>query len=276
MSKGLVVKSNAVIEASYRLSVMEQRVILAAISQIRRDQVVSDDVMYELNVNTLRELSGTKSKAIYTDLKEAVNHLYERSIVIEKPPNGREGSTKKLKTRWIQSAIYSDDEGIIKLRFSKDIIPYLNQLNSHFTSYALADVIQLTSAHAYRLYELLIQYREMGKRNIAIEDLRRWLDLGDKYGALYDLKKRVIDPAVRQINEKTPYQVKYAQTKSGRSVTHLVFTFQKKESGTDSEVKRTRYTQAHLNKNPSLARPGETYEMALSRLNKKKDRSAAR
>src|SRR5690554_7024919 len=97
MSKGLVVKSNAVIEASYRLSVMEQRVILAAISQIRRDQVVSDDVMYELNVNTLRELSGTKSKAIYTDLKEAVNHLYERSIVIEKHPNGSESSTKKLK-----------------------------------------------------------------------------------------------------------------------------------------------------------------------------------
>ncbi|MCL7946181.1 RepB family plasmid replication initiator protein [Marinobacter sp. ATCH36] len=269
MSKGLVVKSNAVIEASYRLSVMEQRVILAAISQIRRDQVVSDDVMYELNVNTLRELSGTKSKAIYTDLKEAVNHLYERSIVIEKPPNGREGSTKKLKTRWIQSAIYSDDEGIIKLRFSKDIIPYLNQLNSHFTSYALAEVIQLTSAHAYRLYELLIQYREFGKRNIAIEDLRRWLDLGDKYGALYDLKKRVIDPAVRQINEKTPYQVKYAQTKSGRSITNLVFTFQKKDSAGDSEVKRNRYTQADLNKNPSLARPGETYEMALSRLNRR-------
>lgn len=269
MNKGLVVKSNAVIEASYRLTVMEQRVILAAISQIRRDQVVSDDVMYDLDVQTLRELSGTKSKAIYSDLKEAVNHLYERSIVIEKAPNVHEKSPKKLKTRWIQSAIYSDDEGIIKLRFSKDIIPYLNQLNSHFTSYALAEVIQLTSAHAFRLYELMIQYREMGKRNIAVEDLRRWLDLGDKYDALYDLKKRVIDPAVRQINEKTPYQVDYTQKKSGRTVTHLTFSFRKKDDSTqNSEASKTRYTQADLDKNPLLARPGESYQDALSRLNK--------
>lgn len=270
MNKGLVVKSNAVIEASYRLSVMEQRVILTAISQIRRDQAVSDDVMYELSVNKLRELSGTRSKAIYADLREAVNHLYERSIVIEKNPNGHQGPAKKLKTRWIQSAIYSDDEGIIKLRFSKDIIPYLNQLSSHFTSYALAEVIQLTSAHAYRLYELLIQYREMGKRNIAIEDLRRWLDLGKKYSALYDLKKRVVDPAVRQINEMTPYQVKYTQTKSGRSVTHLVFSFHKKASEEDGRAKRKRYTYADLDKNSSLAKPGESYEMALNRLNKQR------
>src|SRR5690554_1314436 len=264
MSKGLVVKSNAVIEASYRLSVMEQRVILAAISQIRRDQVVTDDVMYELNVSTLRELSGTKSKAIYTDLKDAVNHLYERSIIIEKQPNGSEGSAKKLKTRWIQSAIYSDDEGTIKLRFSKDIVPYLNQLSSHFTSYALADVIQLTSAHSYRLYELLIQYREMGKRKISVEDLRRWLDLGDKYGAVYDLKKRVIDPAIRQIKEKTPYTVEYSQKKTGRTVTHLEFYFRRKS---DSVAKK-RYTRADLDKDPSLARRGESYEDALKRLNK--------
>lgn len=269
MSKGLVVKSNAVIEASYRLSVLEQRVILAAISQIRRDQVVSDEVMYELNVNSLRELSGTKSKAIYTDLKDAVNHLYERSIVIEKPPNSREGSPKKLKTRWIQSAVYFDDEGIIKLRFAKDILPYLNQLNSHFTSYALTEVVQLTSAHAYRLYELLIQYREMGKRDIAIVDLRRWLDLGEKYSALYDLKKRVVDPAIRQINERTPYKVGYSQRKSGRTVTHLVFSFYKRESEQEAtKSRKKRYTKADLEKNPGLARPGETYEAALTRLNR--------
>lgn len=270
MDKGLIVKSNAVIEASYRLSVMEQRVILAAISQIRRDQVVSDDVMYELNVSTLRELSGTKSKAIYSDLKEAVNHLYERSIIIEKLPNSRHGSVKKLKTRWIQSAVYSDDEGSIKLRFSKDIVPYLNQLNGHFTSYPLAEVIQLTSAHAYRLYELLIQHREMGKRDIAVEDLRRWLCLDGKYGALYDLKKRVVDPTVAQINERTSYRVSYQQKKSGRTVTHLAFTFQKKESENDHDEKNKRkYTRSDLDKDSSLAHPGESYESAISRLNGK-------
>lgn len=267
MSKDLIVKSNAVIEASYRLSVMEQRVILAAITQIRRDEKISDDEMYEISVATLKELSGTKSKAIYADLKEAVNHLYERSIVIEKPPNTNEGAPKKLKTRWIQSAIYSDDEGAIKLRFAKDIIPYLNQLSSHFTSYSLTDVIHLTSAHAFRLYELLIQYRQASKREIAIEDMRRWLDLGDKYTALYDLKKRVVDPAISQINEKTPYSVRYQQKKSGRTVTHFVFTFQKDDSEKEGNQKKI-YSKKDLDRDPGLAKPGESYEMALKRLNR--------
>lgn len=271
MQKDLIVKSNAVIEASYRLSVMEQRVILAAISKIRRDQNVRDDVLYELSVSDLREMSGTKSKAIYADLKDAVNHLYERSIVIEKKPNEHEGSSIKLRTRWIQSAIYSDDEGIIKLRFAKDILPYLNQLNSHFTSYALNEVIQLTRAHAYRLYELLVQYRDIGSRTIAIDDLRRWLDLGDKYNALYDLKKRVIDPAVSQISEQTPYQVTYVQKKSGRLVTHLAFTFhRKKPEASQTPEKKHKYTSADLAKNSTLARPGESYEAALRRLNNDK------
>jgi len=137
------------------------------------------------------------------------------------------------------------------------------------THYALADVMQLAGAHAYRLYELLIQYLEIGKREIAVEDLRRWLDLGEKYNALYDLKKRVIDPAVSQINDRTPLQVSYVQKKSGRTITHLTFSFYKKTPGNElPEAKKKKYVAADLHKNSKLAKPGETLEVALARLNR--------
>jgi plasmid replication initiation protein len=272
--KELIVKANAVIEASYRLSVMEQRIILSAISQIRRDQPVSDEVMYELSVSKLRDISGSKSNAIYADMKAAVNHLYERSITIEKSPNGEGSPTKKLKTRWIQSAIYSDEEGLIRLRFAKDILPYLNQLTTQFTSYSLKEVASLTSAYAYRLYELLVQYRDIGSREISLENLRRWLDLGEKYGAIYDLKKRVVDPAVKQINDSTPYRVKYTQKKSGRLVTHFIFEFiliSDRPAGRNGTSKI--FTKADLEKDSKLARPGESFDKALKRLNSEGSKS---
>ena len=43
MNKNHVVKSNQVIEASYQLSAVEQRIILAAISLIPKNQIITDD-----------------------------------------------------------------------------------------------------------------------------------------------------------------------------------------------------------------------------------------
>ena len=82
MQNELVVKSNQVIEASYRLSVVEQRVVLSAIAKIPKMSEVSDDEIYTVSVQDLQAL-GVHEKTAYRDLKEAVNRLYERSISLD-------------------------------------------------------------------------------------------------------------------------------------------------------------------------------------------------
>lgn len=232
MQDAQVYKANALVEASYRLSLYEQRIILACISQVRRDEPLTDQKLYIISAQQISEMTGTRLGTAYQNLKAASERLFDRRVTLHEAPNGQ-GSTRVKLTRWVQTVEYRNKEGAVALRFGTDMVPYLSQLTEQFTRYALADVVKMSSAHAIRLYELLVQWRGIGKREVTLEWLREALQLEDRYTNIRDLKRWVIKPAVEQINEHSPLWVKWDQLKTGRRVSHLVFTFgEKAQEGT--------------------------------------------
>ena len=244
MNKNHVVKSNQVIEASYQLSAIEQRIVLAAISRIPKNQPIIDDELYPVSVSEL-QLLGVHEKTAYRDLKEGINRLYERSINLSI-------DDKSIKMRWVQEIQFFDSKSIIGIRFSKPILPFISNLSREFTKYALSDIAGINSAYAIRIYELLVQYRQIGKREISVDSLRTMLELGKKYPLFADFKKRVIDTAVDQINEYSPLKVTYEQKKTGRKVTHILFSFKEKTksiSHQDTDIAKDFYklTDAQIN-----------------------------
>ena len=264
-----IVKSNQIIEASYRLSVAEQRVILSAISQVRRDKPVTDEVLYSVTAADLAELCGTDPKTAYRDLQNAAERLQTRRVSLILEPDGVTIRSKRRRvTCWVQTVDYIDQEGRIELRFGKDILPYLTGLQREFTRYALSDVAKMTSAYGIRLYELLVQWKG-GRREVALDDLRRWLQLEDRYPSIKDFKRWVLDPAVEQINEHSPLMLTWSQRKTGRKVTHLVFDYAPKKPAkavgkAPAKRKAGKISDAEIAKQ---ARPGETWEAARARLN---------
>lgn len=229
MSQPDIYKSNALVEAQYRLSVAEQRIILACIKHVRRDERITDDELYSVSATQIAEISGTSTKQAYRELEKAALRLKQRDVRLLEEPNGQGKKRKVMVTGWVQTIIYVEDEGRVELRFTKDMLPYLSELSTQFTRYSLADVAQMTSGHAIRLYELLCQWRNLGRREVSIEWLRQAFQLNDKYPAIKDFKRWVIAPAIEQINEHSPLWVKYEQRKTGRRVSHLAFTFGEKK-----------------------------------------------
>ena len=220
LKNNLIVKSNQVIEASYTLTTIEQRLILSAIAQVPKGEEISDDVLYPLTTKNLVKLGGD-GKASHKEFKDAVNRLYERSIVLR---DGDESDS----FRWIQEKVFKEST-VAFIRFSKPILPFLSNLKAEFTKYLESDIVGMSSPYSIRFYELIMQYRSIGKREISLEDLRWMFQLQNKYPVWADLKKRVIDQATKEINEHSPYNLTIEPKRTGRKITSIVLKFQDKK-----------------------------------------------
>ena len=237
MKNGLVVKDNALMNASYNLEVTEQRLILLAIINAREThQGITSDSKLEIHANDYASQFHVTKEAAYKALKTAVNNLFERQFSFKE-------ETKKgigvVRSRWVSRIKYIDDSAILEITFAPDVVPLITRLEKHFTSYQIQQVTQLTGKYAIRLYELLIAWREVGKvPQIELSEFRAKLGIeDDEYKAMNHFKSRVLEPSIKQINQHTDITVSYEQHKRGRTITGFSFKF-KQKSQPKIEVKR--------------------------------------
>ncbi len=231
MKNDLVVKDNALINASYNLEVTEQRLILLSIIRARETgQGISSDSKLEIHASDYASRFDVTKEAAYNALKNAVNNLFERKFSFKEI---HKDTNKEIvvKSRWVSRIAYVDDLATLEITFAPDVVPLITRLEKHFTSYQLKQVAQLTSKYAIRLYEFLIAWRDVGKTPvISLSEFRERLGLEmNEYQKMVNFKSRVLEPAIKQINELTDIHVKYEQYKTGRSISGLSFIFKHKK-----------------------------------------------
>lgn len=230
----LIVKDNALVEASHKLSEVEQRLILLAIlkarevgntvEQLKGKELIihADDYVKTFDIN--RQMA-------YKALKKAVMNLYRAEwgyrFINDK------GNKVVRYERFTQSAMYIEGEGVVSFRFADAIIPMLVELEKRFTSYEIEQVAQLSSQYAMRLYEFFVQMMDKktgkGWLDISLDDLRfRFGLLPTEYQRMDNFKRKILDYSVAEINRNTDLSVAYEQHKRGRVITGFTFTFKQK------------------------------------------------
>lgn len=245
MANDLIVKSNTLINASHYLTLTEQRLIGLAIMKLREVKIsFSTDTMLEVRASDYMEMFGVDRATAYQALKDAADKLFdreleyevffvkgrgnERSYITNIPPNtmGAEDWSQKLKMRWVSKSLYEPNRGLVFITFTPEVLQYLTDLRAYFTQYYLSQTVELSSSYAFRLFEIVMQWKSVGKTPvIPIEELRGRLGVEEgQYSAMSDFKKRVLDVAVEQVS-KGEYTVTYKQYKSGRTITGFEFFF---------------------------------------------------
>ena len=240
MKNGLVVKDNALINASYNLELTEQRLIMLAIINARESgQGITADSKLEIHASDYAKLFNVSIDASYKALREAVNNLFNRQFSYTAEYK-RTGKTGIVRSRWVSRIFYVDDLALLEITFAPDVVPLVTRLEEHFTSYQAKQVAHLTSKYATRLYELLIAWREVGKvPQMEISEFRNRLGLlDDEYTAMHNFKKRVLEPSIQQINEHTDITVTYEQHKKGRVISGFSFKLKQKQQAKKIESKR--------------------------------------
>lgn len=264
MSNDLVVMDNAVINAAYELSVNEQRLILSAMAQIPKGEPVDAKHAYCVTRDDFIRL-GVHPDTVAREIRTASKDLMKKSLFIDTEVGELEfhwlsevlrydkNAEEKLKAKYPNPEDYSkyiqmlraynlmdslmpsdDDNVVVRLVFNERIVPFLSELRKNFTQFNIEDVAGFSSSYSMRIYQAMMQFKSTGYRKIKLTDLRYMLALGDKYEATKDLKVRVIDTAVNEINEKSPYKVTYKMLKTGRKFTHLELNFKKKKTEVDT------------------------------------------
>ncbi|MCI3942468.1 replication initiation protein RepM [Acinetobacter baumannii] len=233
--KDLVVKDNALINASYNLDLVEQRLILLAIVEARESgKGINANDPLEVHADSYINQFGVHRNTAYQALKDACKYLFARQFSYqEKKANG---NIRNVLSRWVSQIAYNDNEATVDLIFAPAVVPLITRLEEQFTKYELQQVSSLSSAYAIRLYELLIQWRSTGKTPIIeLQEFRRKLGvLDNEYLRMAHLKERVLNLSLKQINEHTDITVKAEQHKTGRSITGFSFSFKQKKSAAKS------------------------------------------
>lgn len=228
----LIVKDNVLINASYSLSLVEQRLLFLAIIEVRKGGLnapIDHSQPIVVKAESYIKQFNVKRSAAYEALQSACKHLFERKFSYQEH---REEQVARITSRWVSQIAYLDDTATVELFFSPAIIPLITELEKRFTSYDVEQVAHLTSAYAVRLYELLICWRTVGKTpKITLKELRERLGvLENEYERMHHFKVRVLDLSIEQINAHTDIKASYEQHKRGRNITGFTFKFKSKKS----------------------------------------------
>lgn len=222
--------SNALARGVQGLNLSQKRIIALALAMT--DSVsVKDAVAGQMNGWTVRLLAGDYAETYGVDLDTAYTQLQTGARSLLKclwrtVSIGRKGASTITEGQWLSLAKYTKKEGRVDITFHPHVSPHLLALRKQFTTYKLKQASALRSIYAWRLFECLQSWKSKGVWIVDITDFHKAMEAPSTCIANFkDLRKRVIEPAVKELVEKDNMVIEWDAVKAGRKVSALEFRF---------------------------------------------------
>ena len=225
----LIVKDNALMNASYNLDLVEQRLILLAILEARESgKGINANDPLTVHAESYINQFGVARQTAYQALKDACKDLFARQFSYQEK---RERGRANITSRWVSQIAYIDETATVEVIFAPAVVPLITRLEEQFSKYDIEQISSLSSAYAVRLYELLICWRTTGKTPVLdLTEFRKRIGVLDtEYQRMDVFKRGVLELALKQINEHTDITATYEQHKKGRVITGFSFKFKQKK-----------------------------------------------
>ena len=214
--------SNALVRAAQSLTLAEKRIVMMGVSKLDAAKPATpQNMIVQITAVEFAQAFGLSLDTAYNELKSAGKQLFNRYISFH-----WNNGNALTQMHWVGRATYQNKEGYIELAFWHELAPQLFELSSLFTSYRLSRAAALRSIYSWRLFELLMQFKTTGWLKIPIEDFCYAVEAPASFRANFaNLRRWVIEPAVKEIREKDGLNVTWDVEKAGRKVKTLCFNF---------------------------------------------------
>ncbi len=222
-----VIKANELIQKSrFELSLIEQKTIAYICSLIKP---LEEDYQLEY-IFDIREYAKTcgidyNSGANYEYIKKTLKNLRDRSMWLEI-------GNEEVLVGWLSKVRTNKRSGKATVEIDKDIAPFLFNLQMRFTQYELYNILGMKSAFSLRVFEILKSYQGIGRKRFEIDELKERLMVQDvkSYNNFSLFRQKVLEVAIKEINELTDIQVEWETETKGRKVVAVVFRIKQKNS----------------------------------------------
>lgn len=217
-----VVKANEIIQkAKFDLGLLEQKTFCYAVSKIKPNDAINTE--YVFSINEYCDACGINRNSGKTieEVKNALKKLRDKSFyMLDEKGN-------YVLIGWLSKVRVDPKSGKIAIIFDEDMQKYLIGLYKNYTQYSLLCVLPMSSSYSIRLFELLKSYSGFNYKNFDIDDLK--IRLGAPYKNFFDMRRKVLDVAVKEINLYTDIEVTWQPIKKGRKVVKVQFDIKKRE-----------------------------------------------
>ncbi len=230
--------ANLLSRSAQSLNLIEKRVV--ALSLAKTDSVPFRDLALAQGKGWTVRLTAEEYAAQFKcKINTAYEQLMESKSLEDRKfrfyESTRNGKLIETSIGWCEKYVYHHGEGWIEFTFTSSIAPYLLALRGDktpFTSYQLNRVADLKSIHSWRLFECFLSWRVKGRWEPTIEEFCYTMDLAPSYQKDFGaIRRRVIDPAIKELIEKDNWIITLELKKSGRKVTGLDFKFKENPQG---------------------------------------------
>lgn len=250
----MIIKSNTLVEAGYDLTEAEQDLMTLAVNKLHRLQSNSRRVMISAQefaaanrVNEVYAYRALKEVAkilgerklkftLYLDKNIQAEHDADKLTVIK--PSHSNFTVLRAEYNWLQGVSYQDQQGFIILDFSDPLSFLIENTNKAYTRYDFIKTVEFTGLSSKRLYELISKWKDIGKiPAMPVETWKELFGVSDKYPKVAEFRRRVLDPAIEQINKQGDYHLTLESQRTGRSISHFELIIKKLQKTTKPSKK---------------------------------------
>lgn len=224
--------TNMLVRAGHGVDISAKRLIGLALSKLdslRGRGIDAGPLVSRITAAEYADYCGVSMSVSYRALSDAADKLKRAIVTFYTPAYKRDGSPlapTRHKVSWCRKTSYQDDEGWVELEWDKDIEPHLVGLKKHFTTYLLSQTSGLRSTYSWRLLEQLQRFKATGWWQVTIEDFCETMEATEKQKSNFNnLRRKMLEPAKKELETKDGWDIRYFPIKSGRKVTSLKFVF---------------------------------------------------